>query len=217
MNESESNPLWLNLGSSCYLIDKFLNLDNSVLALLVPLAPVIRPFIGQGGRCWIETFRERSGNARFMRFDCSKKLPFDDCSVDHILASHFIEHHYIGDARRIIRDWWRVLKPGATLHVLVPDLDTLVAAYLEKRGDKDAAGNFFSSLTVRPMRAPKTLNALITLITNGDTDHRWMYDIASIRAELEDAGFKILEGISGPSAEWRRNDELQVNLVVRKD
>ncbi len=213
----DSDSLNLNLGSSCYLIDGFLNIDNNVLALLAPVASIVQPFIGNGGRRWIKTFQERSSaSAKFLRFDCSKKLPFEDGTIDHILASHFIEHHYIGDARRIMKDWWRVLKPGATLHVLVPDLTTLISDYTKNIGSPEAAGDFFQSLTVRPLHAQKMFNSLVTVITNGDTDHRWMYDIHSLRSELEAAGFKILPEIVGPSAEWRKNDPHQVNLVAVK-
>jgi len=59
-------------------------------------------------------------------------------------------------------------------------------------------------------------NSLVTLITNGDTDHRWMYDIHSLSHELKDAGFEILPEIRGPSAEWRINDPHQVNVVAVK-
>jgi predicted SAM-dependent methyltransferase len=177
----------------------------------------MQPLIGQRGRQWIKTFQERNATAKFLRFDCSKTLPFGDGTIDHILASHFIEHHYIGDARRIMRDWWRILKPGATLHVLVPDLTSLIAEYSKNVGSPDAAGDFFQSLTVRPLHAQKMFNSLVTVITNGDTDHRWMYDVHSLRHELEAAGFSILPEICGPSADWRRNDPHQVNLVARKE
>ena len=48
--------------------------------------------------------------------------PFQDNQFDFILASHCLEH--LGETRAtymaIIREMWRILKPGGTVHVLVP-------------------------------------------------------------------------------------------------
>lgn len=45
-------------------------------------------------------------------------LPFGDESLDHILASHFIEH--VPDTIALMNECWRVLKPGGTMKVFVP-------------------------------------------------------------------------------------------------
>jgi SAM-dependent methyltransferase len=51
---------------------------------------------------------------------------FADASVDYVVARHNLEHYV--DVVKTLREWWRVLKPGAALVVVLPDdeaLDTI--------------------------------------------------------------------------------------------
>ena len=47
-------------------------------------------------------------------------LPFPDESVEHILASHFIEHVPTPKKIELFNECWRVLEPGGTMAVFVP-------------------------------------------------------------------------------------------------
>jgi len=47
-------------------------------------------------------------------------LPYDDNSVSQIRASHFLEHFLVDDAIKILNECHRVLKPGGSMHVIVP-------------------------------------------------------------------------------------------------
>jgi predicted SAM-dependent methyltransferase len=52
-------------------------------------------------------------------------IPLEDSSVDHILASHFLEH--VPNGRPIIdlmNECHRILEPGGTMHVEVPYWDS---------------------------------------------------------------------------------------------
>jgi predicted SAM-dependent methyltransferase len=217
MNSPENTKkICLNIGSSCYLLDGFTNIDNNAFACLEPIFPLIRPFLRAKGRMWLETLRKGKLTATFKRANCRKPLPFQGGTVDHILASHFLEHLYHGNAKEVLADWHRLLKPGGTLHVIVPDLQSRIMNYVNRIGDPEAAGDFFTSLTVRDAVAPPKARALRTLLFDGDIDHCWMYDDVSLRAILQESGFEILPTIEGPSADWRRNDPDQVNLVARK-
>lgn len=45
-------------------------------------------------------------------------LPFDDGSQDYVFSSHVLEH--ISDYKQVIRDWFRVVKPGGHIVIIVP-------------------------------------------------------------------------------------------------
>lgn len=49
-----------------------------------------------------------------------KTLPFDDESIDGILASHVLEHIPNENYLHVIRDWYRVIKTGKYLVITVP-------------------------------------------------------------------------------------------------
>lgn len=53
--------------------------------------------------------------------DIEKGLPFDDNSVDEIFCSHVLEH--VKDLIFVMNEFWRVLKSGGKLFILVPPYD----------------------------------------------------------------------------------------------
>lgn len=63
-----------------------------------------------------------------------KQLPYEDCSVDEIYASHVLEHFGRHEFLNVLNEWNRVLKPGAFVYIAVPDIDSAISHYL-KHGD----------------------------------------------------------------------------------
>lgn len=59
--------------------------------------------------------------------DISKRLPYDDNTVDFILMEHVWEHIAPADALRCLDECRRVLNPGGVLRLCVPILDRLPA------------------------------------------------------------------------------------------
>lgn len=55
-----------------------------------------------------------------MDMDITKPLPFEDRSVEFILAEHVVEHISAPDALRFFQESHRILEPGGTLRVCCP-------------------------------------------------------------------------------------------------
>jgi len=53
--------------------------------------------------------------------DIERGLPFDDSSVDEIHCAHTLEH--IKDLQFVLREFYRVSKPGAKIMIVVPLMD----------------------------------------------------------------------------------------------
>lgn len=64
------------------------------------------------------------------RWDLRRGLPFAEGEVDAVYSSHVLEHLNYEEAKRFIRDSWRILKPGGILRIVVPDLEQTTRAYL---------------------------------------------------------------------------------------
>jgi predicted SAM-dependent methyltransferase len=61
------------------------------------------------------------------------KLPFPDNSIEDIWASHILEHFKPSQVQPALKEWLRVLKPGARARIVIPDLDDACRAWLERR------------------------------------------------------------------------------------
>ncbi len=61
---------------------------------------------------------------------------FADGEVDLIYASHVLEHFGRQEVKNVLREWYRVLVPGGTLRIAVPDFAAVVHLY-EQEGLKD--------------------------------------------------------------------------------
>lgn len=55
-----------------------------------------------------------------------RKLPFHDDYADEARAIHVIEHFYPWDAEDLLREWVRVLKPGAPLAIECPCMEKVL-------------------------------------------------------------------------------------------
>jgi predicted SAM-dependent methyltransferase len=62
--------------------------------------------------------------------DLRKGIPFPDEEFDVVYHSHVLEHFSQPRARAFLRECLRVLKPGGTLRVVVPDLEGIAKTYL---------------------------------------------------------------------------------------
>lgn len=57
-------------------------------------------------------------------------LPYEDGTVDAIIASHVLEHFPHREVANVLKEWVRVLKPGGELKIAVPDLRKIAQKYL---------------------------------------------------------------------------------------
>lgn len=62
-------------------------------------------------------------------------LPLDDGSCSLIISHHQLEHVELCKADDMLREWYRLLAPGGSLLVFVPDLNALTLAWQQGRID----------------------------------------------------------------------------------
>jgi predicted SAM-dependent methyltransferase len=65
-----------------------------------------------------------------MAHDLSRGIPLEDNSADAVYHSHVLEHIRHPEALKFLNECHRVLRPGGTLRVVVPDLERICRAYL---------------------------------------------------------------------------------------
>lgn len=213
---NDQGRIWLNVASSVGVLEGFANLDNSIFLRLLPLYPVLRFVLRPGHRELIEKYRDARARTTLVRHDCRKPLALPDAVADHVLCSHFLEHVSASEVPPILSDFHRVLKPGGTLHIVVPDLMIQVNAYLSARPAADAADAFVGGLLLRRESPGSLLFRLFDFAGGFGLQHQWMYDGPSMSARVANAGFELLATNDTPSARYRHGDGESVHVVARK-
>lgn len=110
-------------------------------------------------------------------------IPLPDGSVEEILAVHVWEHFYRWECDVVIAEWKRLLKPGGTLVLELPDLIKCCRNVINGlvRGGKDPDQLTLWGLYGDPRQGDPFMA------------HRWAWSPASLRAFLKAAGFTDIQ------------------------
>ena len=105
-----------------------------------------------------------------------RKLPFDDNTIDEIIAIHVLEHFYVHEIMYVLHEWKRVLKPDAKLIVELPCFDKVVELLKSGINDYFCLCAFYGS--------PKTHK-------DGEPAlHKWCWSKEQFKKLLETVGFR---------------------------
>lgn len=153
-------------------------------------------------------------------FDAAKPLPFENETFDLIYASHILEHIVWYHTETALAEWVRILKPGGTLEVWVPDglkiCQTLINAELNDVNDTAKDGWY----KFNPRKDP-CIWANGRIFTYGDGTgnpkhpnwHKAIFTPRYLKELFEIVGLRNIREID--NAEVRGYDHGWINLGMR--
>jgi len=136
-----------------------------------------------------------------VRFDVIK-LPYPDNSVDEIKAFHIIEHFHFFEIEQVLKEWYRVLKPGGRLWLETPD-------FLE------TCRSFVEGSPVMPLEEWRVLlygHFFAHPWVPGQT-HKFLFTEEQLRTNLGWAGFKKVKRLP-PASGYVMNHTVHLFLNV---
>jgi hypothetical protein len=134
--------------------------------------------------------------------DITKGLPVAPASCQAIYSSHVLEHLSLEDLRSALRHTYEHLKPGGVFRFVLPDLELLAREYLASSSEQPSVQFMESSLLGYSTR-PRGLRGFLREWL-GNSRHLWMWDFASLSAELRRVGFtSIRRAVMGDADDLR--------------
>lgn len=190
-------PRKLHLGCGSHRPGGWVNVDGSWNARLVKI-PFLRKILGFFHLVPEELLRIQWDPHVFI-CDVRKPLPFTEGSAEIIYASHLLDCLHLFETKRLLKECFRVLRPGGVLRVVVEDIRPILQEYLdghprahlsEELARLRPADRLMARLLCESPEAPRGgfLYKLYRRVTDFQT-RKWAYDADSLKSHLKEAGF----------------------------
>ncbi|NEO96283.1 MAG: methyltransferase domain-containing protein [Moorea sp. SIO3G5] len=101
--------------------------------------------------------------------DITKKLPFDNASIDAIFCEEVLEHVDLQLGRNLLKECWRILKPGGIIRIATPNL------------------NWFTEQSSNSLTACDNINNIFY-----EHGHRYLYTQQALEFYCQETGFTNL-------------------------
>lgn len=118
-----------------------------------------------------------------------RSLKFGDGSVAAVYSSHVLEHLYFEDAKRVLAEIRRVLKPGGVLRLALPNAVEHARELVEREYSRDSGAglDYNRRLLAHPECKPKGLSAFVGRA--GAHTHYWQPTPSLVIEMVTAAGF----------------------------
>lgn len=195
LKKSLKNKLYLDVGCGLNLHKNFITLDYQW-----------RPGLDL---CW----------------DITKGIPLEDNSLLGIFTEHCLEYVTYSDAYNVLLDCLRILKPGGTLRIILPDAELYLDIYQKwKRGENISFpyGVTTSTITLDGKKMPMME---VTRVMGGEGWILSAYDFYTLETMLKKVGFVDIrresfrhgrDSVLLIDTEWRACESLYVEASKPK-
>lgn len=138
------------------------------------------------------------GNGADLYWDFLKPIPIADNLVNVIYSSHFLEHFYWDDLVKLLKEIYRILRPGGFFYICVPDARLFIDAYIKNKsleiiGNNNPYYHYYSPLSY------------VNYIAYMGKAHKYMFDKEEMISMLKSIGFAIVK-----ERDFEQNMDLEI-------
>ena len=139
---------------------------------------------------WLNTDIFPHENVMFM--DATKTYPFPDQSFDLVYSEHMIEHVPYEAGQFMLKECYRVLRPGGLIRIVTPDLATIMALYADDLSPKQREYIAYMSQRFIP-EAPEMSQTFVINAFFRMWGHQFIFDEKRLVSCLKTAGFSDIQ------------------------
>jgi predicted SAM-dependent methyltransferase len=120
--------------------------------------------------------------------DATRRFPFNNDVFDYVYSEHMIEHIEHERAVFMLRECFRVLKPGGKIRISTPDLKVYTGLHSK---EKTASQKFYIDWVIQNLMPQVDYCEDVFLINNAFRawGHQFLYDRETLRVTMARAGF----------------------------
>jgi predicted SAM-dependent methyltransferase len=120
--------------------------------------------------------------------DATERFPLPDNTFSYVYSEHMIEHISLAQGLFMLKECYRIMKPGAAIRLVTPNLKFLVDFYTESKNETQQAYQEFSK---KYFKSPSVYNDAVVMNNFfRDWGHQFIYDEKTLHAVLKESGFK---------------------------
>jgi predicted SAM-dependent methyltransferase len=112
------------------------------------------------------------------------KLPFEDNCFKGVFSEHCFEHIPFEDFQKNMKEIYRVMKPGGTFRLSMPDGEIYMDLYNRRKNGENIRLPYESEEYISPMHR---INGIFRKY-----GHQFIYDFTTVEIILKDIGFKTI-------------------------
>lgn len=182
IRKTVNKEICLNIGCGLSHGNGWVNVDGSFSLLLTKIALIGKPLAK------IANFPRWPEETYYGDILSENLFPENSCTL--IFSSHVLEHLSFVDAKLALRSFYKYLKPGGIIRIIVPDLEKCIINYIEslKDNDNNAANLLMEKLGIGMSVSRKSLITRLKAAFS-NSKHQWMYDKYSLEALLIESEF----------------------------
>ena len=150
--------------------------------------------------------------------DVTKPFQIPSKTFDYIFSEHHIEHVTFSKGNFMLRECFRILKPGGVIRLATPDLAVILGLYTNDLNESQK--NYIRFISDAFITGMKTRNPVF-VINNAfrNWDHQFLYDKELLKHCLETTGFtKVVQVAPKHSAHTALNNlEMHGDFIGSED
>lgn len=127
--------------------------------------------------------------------DVKKPLPIKSSTFHYVFFEHLIEHLRFSQGQDLVKECFRILKPGGKARIATPDIEFLIELY--QPGKSPLQERYLRWATDVFLKDAGT--CLDTAVINNfvrDWGHQFIYDYKTLKCALRGVGFVNIEKVS---------------------
>ncbi len=125
-------------------------------------------------------------------WDLRQPLPFPDCTFNGIFTEHCLEHIEYAECVKVLVEFFRILKPGCVVRIVVPDGGLYLSLYTRAQDGESVQFPYVGLAGKKDFEIDSVIAFTPIMAVNRifrAYGHRFAYDFETMKVILEYVGF----------------------------